>query len=171
MADDPRRSKIPEVDAERLREITNRLISVLTSPEFIEQARSVYEAPEKERLVVASQRLSVDALRSLGLDLPDDFRVSSRYFESDWPTAIEFGDYPEGRNPINVRNEKDPGELDRLRLEDPDSFWRTVIEGRRPEALQLGTSRGETETPGEIAFGVCGGGGKGDLCGCAGFST
>lgn len=160
-----------EVDRARLHAITDRLSTILTSPEFLEQVRWVFEAPEEERLVAASQRLSVKALRGLGLDLPKDFRVSSRYFESNWPVAVELGDYPDGQpNPVNQRNQEDPGALDRLRLEDPESFWQFVIKGRRVENLQLGTIIPELP-PDQIAWGACGGGGAFTICGCAGYST
>jgi hypothetical protein len=157
-----------EVDAARLRESTNRLVSFLTSPEFLEQTRWVFEAPEQERLSAASQRLSVDALRGLGLDLPEGFRMSSRYFEADWPAAIELGNYPDGRiNPILQRNAEDPGALDRLRIENPEEFWRIATEGRPQETLQLGTPLVEGGGPGRLAWGFCGGA----LSVCAGYST
>lgn len=169
MADDgPQRDEA--ADAKRLRELTNELIETLTSHEYLAEVRAVSEAPEEERLMEASRRLSVDAMRERGVDLPDAFRVSSRYFEADWPAAIELGDYADGRpNPILERNLTAPGELDKLRLEDPEKFWRLVTDGRAPDALQVGTTVPSPPGGGPRPhIAMCGGAGVLSICGCGG---
>src|SRR5712691_6327551 len=111
-----------DLDPAKLSEITNKMVQAVTHPSFIEAMRAVLGSPDDQRLAEASQRLSPDALRSAGVPLPTDMRISSRYFEQGY-SPVEVGDMPEGRpNIVNLLNEAEPGLLDRLRREKPDVF-------------------------------------------------
>src|SRR3954447_6860118 len=160
MADD-------RLDPERLKKVTAELVESLTSPEFIEQAYAVRNAPESERLAEASRRLSVQGLREAGVRLPKDMRLSSRYFESSFPVAVELGDYGEARlNIVNELNRVQPGFLDRLRKKHPEVFGELVTVGRSGSSLGLGVP-----TVGKASWGACAGAGGLSFCGCGGFSV
>ncbi len=156
------------LDAERLRSITTEMIEALTSPEYLEQVQAVREAPEEERLVEASNRLSVDALRAAGVRLPRDMRISSRYFEESFPSAVEFGDTPGAEpNVVNELNRIRPGWLDEVRHKDPEIFERLVAIDRPPALGGLGSPTDNLPQ----GWGACAGGGAATVCGCAGGST
>ncbi|MBV8368426.1 MAG: hypothetical protein JO036_05765 [Candidatus Eremiobacteraeota bacterium] len=156
------------LSADRLRTITRQLAQVMTSPELLQQLQKVRGAPPEQRLLEASKRLSVDALRKAGIDLPSDMRVSSRYFESGWPAAIEFGDDYSGQKPNPVvqflQNSAGQAPID---LFDRDSyFWRLAMQHRLPGTGNLGAP-----VSGPMGFGACAGAGAATVCGCAGAST
>jgi hypothetical protein len=152
------------LDRDRLKVITQEMVEAITSPEYIEAIQAVRNAPEEERLVEASRRLAVDALREAGVRLPEDVRISSRYFEEDLPTGLELGNVS-GVNVINELNATRPGLLDELRQSNPDVFERLVT-------IDLpGTPVGPTGTGGrmpETGISGCAGAGGLTFCGCAG---
>jgi hypothetical protein len=82
-------------DVARLREMTDRMIEALTSPPYVEAMRAVRASPEDDRLAEAERRLSPDALRDLGVPIPEGMRISSRYFEKGLPEPVEVGDFGE----------------------------------------------------------------------------
>lgn len=99
------------LDVDRLRIITSEIIVALISPPFVEAMRTMRSTPEHERLRVAAQILSTEALRSKGVPLPADMRITSRYFETGVQT-IEVSDSPEvGQRPLAkaVRDEGGSG--------------------------------------------------------------
>lgn len=147
-----------ELDPQRLREITEQMLRAMTSPEFVEQLQAVRNARGDRQLAEASQRLTPEALREAGVDLPDGMRISSRYFEEDYDFPIELGDIGDGPNIVNALNEAQPGLLDDLKDEHPEAFRKIVTvdsDGVMP-----------TGEPGVLA-GCCGGGGA-TVCGCCG---
>jgi hypothetical protein len=147
-----------ELSPIRLREITNRMVDAVTSPQFIEAMRAVRAAPEDRRLVEASRRLAPDALRAAGVPLPNGVRISSRYFEQG-REPVECGDWPDGRaNVLNFLNEVQPGLMDRLRTEAPEVFRQLSA------PATISGSAGPTARP---VAGCCGAGG-GSVCGCCG---
>ena len=71
-----------QLDRERLTRVTSDLIETITSPEFIENMRVARkEADAGAGMDVASELLSINALRRAGVDIPNDFRMTSRVFE------------------------------------------------------------------------------------------
>jgi hypothetical protein len=54
--------------------------------------RAVKDTPREQRLAEGSRRLNPDALREQGVPLPRKVRISSRYFDEDYPKGVEFGD-------------------------------------------------------------------------------
>jgi hypothetical protein len=142
-----------DLDVDRLREMTAQMIEALTAPAYVEAVRAVKETPVEQRLVEASRRLSPDGLRELGVPIPPGMRISSRYFERDFPSTVELGDPPSGGvNKVNALNEIEPGLLDRLRR-DQFEFYRKLAD---EEGVQdLGT-----EIPETLAFGGCTCGGR-----------
>jgi hypothetical protein len=71
-----------QLDRERLKRVTDELIETITSPAFIERMVAARRAIEEGEGVEAGARLlSVDTLRRAGIDIPDDFRITSRVFE------------------------------------------------------------------------------------------
>jgi hypothetical protein len=96
-----RQSVKDRLDRERLTRVTSEMIQAMTSPEFVERVRSARDAADKGAgMEVAAQLLSVEELRRSGVDVPDDFRMTSRVFEdlergtrivvSDIPTVGDF---------------------------------------------------------------------------------
>lgn len=157
-----------ELDAARLREMTAEMIEALTAPAYVEALRSVKAAPEEQRLVEASRRLSPDGLRQLGVPIPPGMRISSRYFERDFPTTIELGDPPRGGvNAVNALNEVEPGLLDRLRREHFELYRKLAEEEEGipdfgpeiPETLSIGGCACGGRFVPPIGPTVCGGAG------------
>jgi hypothetical protein len=71
-----------QLDRERLRRVTSDVIDTITSPEFVEKMRLArISADEGGGLDAASKLLSLDGLRGAGVDIPKDFRLTSRVFE------------------------------------------------------------------------------------------
>ena len=127
------------LDPKFLRKTTQDLIEALTSPAYVEAVQAVRDAPEESRLDEASKRLTPDGLRNQGVPLPSDMRITSRYFESGFPSAIdvELGDPPAGGvNLVNALNEAKPGLLDNLRINNPE-IYKALIE-QNNEALAAG---------------------------------
>jgi len=72
------------------------MIQALTAPEFVERVRSSRAAADKGAgMDVAAELLSVDSLKAAGVDIPDDFRMTSRVFEDrEKGTRIVLTDLP-----------------------------------------------------------------------------
>ena len=71
-----------QLDRERLIRVTGDLIETITSPIFIERMRKArLAADEGAGMDVAAKLLSIDGLREAGVDIPKDFRMTSRVFE------------------------------------------------------------------------------------------
>jgi hypothetical protein len=69
----------------------NSLIPVVTHQGFLDLLREIEEAPPKEKTEVASRLASVDALRARGVAIPEDFRVSMRWFEDPLTASVKPG--------------------------------------------------------------------------------
>jgi hypothetical protein len=107
-------------DKTKLRNATQAIIDALTAPEYVAALQAVKDAPMEKRLLEATQRLTPDALRKAGVKLPDGMRISSRYFESDLPKPLDFGDFAGGKpNPLAKLSTANPGLLDDLRANNP----------------------------------------------------
>ena len=71
-----------QLDRERLKRVTNEVIDTITSPAFVEKMRQARtSADEGGGLDAAAKLLSLDGLREAGVDIPKDFRLTSRVFE------------------------------------------------------------------------------------------
>jgi hypothetical protein len=87
------------LDREQLRRVTNDMIQAITSPEFVERVRLARAASDRgEGMDAAVRLLSIEGLREAGVDIPEDFRMTSRVFEDreqgvrismDEPRALE----------------------------------------------------------------------------------
>ncbi len=144
-----------ELSAERLREITAKMVDAISSPAYVEAMRAVKAAPEGQRLAEAMRRLTPDVLRAQGVPLPEGMRISSRYFEKGY-SPIDVGELPEGqRNILKELNDREPGVLDRLRGRDPQFFDHLVGLLQLPQVSP-------------VALCGCAGGGAATVCGCAG---
>ena len=64
------------------------LIDVVSHRGFLDLLREIEEAPLKKKVEVATRMASVDVLRARGVAIPEDFRVSMRWFED--PLTIPF---------------------------------------------------------------------------------
>jgi hypothetical protein len=95
-------AEVEMLDAERLRKITDEMITAITSPPFVEAMRTMKTTPQDQRLKVGAKILNPEALRSKGVPLPAGMRITSRYFESGKPT-IEVADPDEAGHPPIVK--------------------------------------------------------------------
>jgi hypothetical protein len=71
-----------ELDRQRLLKVTGDVIQTITSPAFVEKmrlARIDFEAGKG--LDAGAKLLSIEGLREAGVDIPADFRMTSRIFE------------------------------------------------------------------------------------------
>lgn len=83
-----------EFDVERLRKITDDMITAITDPAFVEAMRTLRKAPFEKRLKYGAELLNPEKLRAQGVPLPKDMRITSRYFEPGQPGVIEITDIP-----------------------------------------------------------------------------
>lgn len=119
-------SKQPLDDAvtKRLRDETQKIIDALVSPAYVAALRAVKAAPVQSRLQEASTRLTPEALRKQGVKLPENMRISSRYFEAGMPRPLSLGDGA-GKDKKNTLLEilkKEPTLLDELRASKSPAF-------------------------------------------------
>lgn len=152
------------LDPEFLRKTTQDLIKALTSKPYVDALLAVRKAPEDARLMEASRRLNPDALRKLGVPLAPDMRITSRYFETGFPDAIdvEVGDRLDGSiNLINALNAAKPGLLDNLRINNPEIYkaLTTFREGPGHTARIGYCNCGGHTFSGVVSGTVCGGAG------------
>jgi hypothetical protein len=97
--DKERQSVKDQLDRERLLRVTGDVIKAITAPAFVEKmrlARVEFEAGKG--LDVGAKILSIEGLREAGVDIPTDFRLTSRVFE----------DHVEGTR-LEIKSEKSPG--------------------------------------------------------------
>ncbi|MGW1642664.1 hypothetical protein [Streptomyces lavendulae] len=126
-------------DKNRLRDVTQQTIDLITSPAFVEAMQAVRNAPPDQRLMEGSKQLSREALVERGVQIPEDMRISSRYFEQGLPGPVNFGDGAGGRsNIVNGLNEAAPGLLDRLRGTNPSLFKELATSPEEEDLLRLG---------------------------------
>lgn len=78
-----------DIDAAHLANITNDLIGVISSPQFVAAMKNLKATPLNQRLAVASTTLTPAALQAAGVNLPTGMRITSRYFEPGSPDIIE----------------------------------------------------------------------------------
>jgi hypothetical protein len=71
-----------QLDRERLLRVTNEVIETITSPDFVERMRQARMSADKGGgMDEAAKLLSLEGLRAAGVDIPEDFRLTSRIFE------------------------------------------------------------------------------------------
>lgn len=115
-----------KLDRGYLKERTDEILRSATSPEFLAQLEEVRSAPKEQRIDEAAKRLTPDAMRKAGVNLPEGVRISSRYFEEGEDFDIELGDIGGRIAIVPALNQIQPGFLDRLRGERPDLFKQLV---------------------------------------------
>jgi hypothetical protein len=79
-----------EVDAVKLKQITNEMIDAISHPAYVAAMNTMKITPMDERLSVASKILTPAALKAKGVPLPEGMRISSRYFEPGNPIVIKI---------------------------------------------------------------------------------
>jgi hypothetical protein len=125
------------LDRDSLKKESEKILGCVTNPRFLEQLEEIRRVPRDRRIGEAAKRLTPDALRKAGVDVPEGVRLSSRYFEQGEDFNIELGELP-GRIPVVPAIESiQPGFLDRLRVERPDLFSQLV---RDPQFAGSATS-------------------------------
>lgn len=64
-----------------MRDASEELIRVVTSPEYLSLAAEINALPQAERFAATQARLTPEALRARGLEIPEALRISPRWFE------------------------------------------------------------------------------------------
>lgn len=82
-----------QIDAKRLKAITNELVGAISSPPFVAAIKKLKATPVKNRVAVASKILTPTVLAGAGVRLPEGMRVTSRYFEPGSPDIIQVTDH------------------------------------------------------------------------------
>ena len=113
----------------QLRKLSQQLVELVTSPEFMQHVQAVFAAEESVRLTEAANRLTPTALRKAGLPVPEWTRVSSRYFEEGRADEIKFTDTESCKDILQVLHDRQPGILDKIRRED-EELWLRLITAR-----------------------------------------
>lgn len=108
----------------QLRKLSQQLVELVASPEFMKHVQAVFAADESIRLTEAANRLTPTALRNAGLPVPKWTRISSRYFEEGRPAEIKFTDTEAGKDILQTLHEREPGILDKIRREDEELWFR-----------------------------------------------
>ncbi|MBK5912434.1 hypothetical protein CCR85_13155 [Rhodothalassium salexigens] len=147
-----------DLDPERLKAITSQMVEAITSPAYVEAMRKVKAASNDKRLDEAMRRLTPKALREQGVRLPEDMRISSRYFEEGFK-PIEVGEPAGKRNLLAELHAAEPEMFDLIgRLRD-----------RKPDLYQELTERLSVEDAiSPLALCGCACGGAATACGGAG---
>jgi hypothetical protein len=70
-----------DLSPEAVAEASEQLARVVTSPQYLEIAAEINALPVEERFEATRTRLTVDALRERGLEIPEALRISPRLFE------------------------------------------------------------------------------------------
>lgn len=100
-ADLQRRESKDQLDRERLTRISGDVVRTITDPGFVEKMRVArMGADQGQGLDAAAELLSLEGLRNAGVDIPEDFRLTSRVFE-DRSDGFRIQIDP-GRGPIDI---------------------------------------------------------------------
>jgi hypothetical protein len=70
-----------DLSPDHIREASEALIRVVTSPQYLAVAAEINALPLPERERATLELMTVDGLRSRGLQVPDGLRISPRWFE------------------------------------------------------------------------------------------
>ncbi|MET4428497.1 hypothetical protein [Mycolicibacterium sp. 624] len=70
------------LDADKLKDQAITLGKMASHPEFLAVLKEIQDAPEADRLKTAERLATVDNLRQRGVPIPDEFRLTTRYFEN-----------------------------------------------------------------------------------------
>jgi len=70
------------IDVNFLTEQAQRASVLAVHPVFIALVREIQSAPKSERLATAERLANINALRERGLPMPEEFRLTTRYFEN-----------------------------------------------------------------------------------------
>jgi hypothetical protein len=98
----------PPNESQRVHQLIEQLNTAVTNPAFLQALRDVGKLPEEQRLKEAQKRLTPKALAAAGVSIPDNLRISSRYFEDPQKkvrASLELGatgTRPTHLRPVNV---------------------------------------------------------------------
>lgn len=70
------------LDADKLTQQAITLSKMAAHPGFLAILDEIGQTPEADRLKAAERLATVDNLRSKGVPIPDEFRLTTRYFEN-----------------------------------------------------------------------------------------
>jgi hypothetical protein len=127
----------PPADVDKMREMSGIVLRILTHPDFLEQVKAVKDTPPDRRLQEASRRLTPEALRKIAIDLPENVRLSSRYFDDQINGEVMFADSVAGTQISDVLRTTHPGLVDKLQVLDPG-----LLEALNSRAQDLASSGG-----------------------------
>jgi hypothetical protein len=130
------RINVQKIDTEAFRTEIDTMLEAITHPAYVEAMVEVKETPVEERLATGSRLLNPQALRKKGVPLPESTRISSRYFDEDFPKGVDFGNAGKSVNLVNSLNLAQPELLTQLRENDPASFDLIISSANRDTFAQ-----------------------------------
>ncbi len=77
------------MDRVKLERQMHDIVEMITHPEFVEAMRNMKAADPNERQEVGRQTLTPNALKERGVPMPENMRITSRYFEASPPEIID----------------------------------------------------------------------------------
>jgi hypothetical protein len=78
------------INADKLRAEMDRIIEMLTHPEFVAAIKEMKDTPVSKRREFAKKRLTVASLKRKGVPLSTEMRLTTRYFEPGRPEVLEI---------------------------------------------------------------------------------
>ncbi|WP_156429859.1 hypothetical protein [Burkholderia sp. FL-7-2-10-S1-D7] len=111
-----------ELTREALQKETDAVLDAITHPAFLEQMQSFRATPIEDRYEMAAVNLTPDALKSLGVPMPPEMRVSSRVFEEGEYGNRASVDIEQGRRIISLLAKNRPDALPSLKDNYPDLY-------------------------------------------------
>ena len=90
------------IDPKKVRQEMETMIEMITHPAFVDAMKTMKASTPKRRIELGKELLTVKALSSSGVKIPDGMRLTTRYFEPGKPEVLEFT--PDGK----VRLTKSP---------------------------------------------------------------
>ncbi|MFM0140603.1 hypothetical protein [Caballeronia grimmiae] len=111
-----------DLTRESLQKETDAVLDAITHPAFLERMQSFRATPLEERYAMAASNLTPEALKSAGVPMPPDMRVSSRVFEEGEGGNRASVDVEQGRKIISLIDANRPDALAQLKANHPDLF-------------------------------------------------
>lgn len=124
-----------EINREALFKETEDILDALTNPVFINTLQDFRATPIKDRFDFAEKNMTPKILKSKGVALPDEVRVSSRTFEEGDSKIPLFVDYAEGKRILDLITENEPDLIEALKTNNADVYEKFIGINDLPDEL------------------------------------
>ena len=93
------------IDAKKIKAEMDDMIKMVSHPEFVSAMKKMKELSMTKKMDFAKKNLNVETLKEKGVPMPENMRITTRYFEPNKPDIIEID--PEG-NILKTKKPKFP---------------------------------------------------------------